>query len=118
MNPHDDITDDDWTPDERQLFASLSRERSPSEELKERTLDAVRRRHSPMRRAAPGRAYALVLGAIAAVVIFIAGTLVGYAAARRARPSAGASRVESHNAVASATRDTTATNQLRYVVWY
>lgn len=118
MNPHDDITGDDWTPDERELFASLPRERIPSRRLKKRTLEAVRQLPSAAPRLAPRPGYLWLLGAVAAVSIFVAGTLVGYAAARRTTPSSGASRVESHDAVASAKRDTTTTNQMRYVVWY
>ena len=125
MARHDDISNDDWTPDERELFASLPRERTPPSELRVRTFNAVwGRPHRVGGRVtahamASARPYALAIAAAAAAVVFLAGTLVGFAMARRSAPINSTSRSTAHEAVATGPgkRDTT-TNQLRLVVWY
>ena len=43
MATHDEFTEDDWTPEESALLAALPNERVPSNELKARTIEAVRR---------------------------------------------------------------------------
>ena len=95
MSNHDELFDgDDWTPDENAQLSALSAEKRPPEELKRRTMEAMRRRGllGPHRVATPRRVVALLA---AASVIFIAGALVGYVAARRAAPRDNQARVSS-----------------------
>ena len=125
MATHDDIPDDDWTPEERELLASLPRERTPPSELRVRTFNAVLGRphrvggRMTAHAMASARPYALAIAAAAAAVIFLAGTLVGFAMARRSTPLGGASRSTNHEAVATTpVKQDTTVNQLRLVVWY
>jgi hypothetical protein len=115
---HGDRTNDDRTPEERELFASLATERTPPSALKARTLDAVHRQYPRVQRSATLRTSRLVLATAAALVIFIAGTVVGYVAARRATPISDTAHSATHEDLASAKRDSATINQLRYVVWY
>ena len=107
-------TQDDWTPEERQLLEALPIERIPPHDLKERTAQAVRGLHAHSHRA-PMRMAALVG---AAAVIFAAGTLVGYVAATRAAPPAKDSQSSKRDAVANAEPQSPSIQQVRYVVWY
>ena len=119
MSNHDEFenTQDDWTPDERRLFAALPLERIPPHELKARTVQAVRglnpvAAHS---RRSPFRTIAI---AGAAAVIFVAGTLVGYLAATRPAQPPRDSHAPKREAVAGAERESPSIQQVRYVVWY
>ena len=82
MTIHDDYPDDEFTPEENALLASLPRERAPSVELKARTLDAVRH-HTGMAAIERGFSRNTFVLAAAACLIFIAGAVIGFAAARR-----------------------------------
>jgi hypothetical protein len=116
MTPHDEFTEDDWTPDERALFAALPQERIPPGELKARTTDALRRRglldHQPVARST----HVLALVA-AASAIFIAGALVGYAAAQRSVRPIDNTRAATRHDVAEAPADGS-NPPTRHVVWY
>lgn len=131
MRPHEEFLEDDWTPEERERLASLPAERIPPSELKTRTVAALRRgglvdgsasgmlemtdRATRRSRATLAMAAALVA---AASLIFIAGALVGYVAARRAARTTDESRTASREAVANA-REAGSTLQPRsHVVWY
>ena len=119
MSTHDEHVNanDEWTPEERLLLAALPRERIPPNDLKARTAQAVRRFNATEMRSirSPRRTIAI---AGAAAAIFIAGTLVGYVAARRSTQTTNAPSIAKREAVAKAQQETPNINQLRYVVWY
>lgn len=118
MTAHDDYSEDDWTPDENALLASLPRERVPSAELKARTLDAVRHPIglTTIERRSSRNAFIL---AAAACLIFIAGAVVGFAAARRvARPSNVPPVAASNRAVARSDAPILILQPEGHVVWY
>jgi hypothetical protein len=117
MRSHDEFTEDEWTPEERAQLVSLPTERIPPSELKGKTMDAVRRNGfvGRQRIVTPRRVLALVA---AASLIFIAGALVGYAAARRTARPADDGRVANREAVANAENSKTNSQQTRHVVWY
>jgi hypothetical protein len=116
MTTHDEFTEDDWTPEERALLASLPQGRIPPSELKARTIDALRRRALLDRRPAARPAHVLALIA-AACAIFIAGTLVGYAAAQRSVKPIVGTRTATPRDVAEAAA-TSNNPPTRHVVWY
>ena len=116
MDTHDQFIEDDWTPEERALLASLPRERIPSSQLKTRTTDLIRRGGSFERpRVAFRRSVALIA---AACLIFIAGTLVGYAVARRATLPSDEARNGTRQAVAKTESETPTNPPTRNVIWY
>ena len=116
MGTHDEFTEDDWTPEERALLASLPRERIPPSQLKARTIDTIRRGGAFERpHLASRRTVALIA---AACLIFIAGTLVGYAAARRATRPSNEARTGTRQAVAKTESETTINQPMRNVIWY
>lgn len=133
MATHNEFTEDDWTPEERALFASLPSERIPPSELKTRTIDAVLRHAAPARRPIASRRRAFLLAA-ASSLIFIAGAFVGYAAARRSLHPVNESRMattrqevaragsesSSANPTGTGLNTSTTTNSqpTRHVVWY
>jgi hypothetical protein len=108
----------EWTLEENALRAALPMEKSPSPELKRRTVEELSRRallggsvaHSNR------RVFALLA---AASVIFIAGAFVGYAAAQRsAKPVDDARMANAPQAVAKAASVKTDSQPTRYIVWY
>ena len=119
MSMRDDIddTDDDWTSDERQLLAALSRERIPPPELKARTLQAMRQQYGANARSRRSARRTIVLAAAAAVV-FTAGTLVGYLAGRHSALPANNTQVVKSAAVARAQTASPTLLQVKYVIWY
>lgn len=117
MTAHDDCNEDEWTPDENALLASLPRERVPSPELKVRTLDAVR--HNVGATIGRGSSRKTFILAAAACLIFIAGALVGFAAARRvARPSNEPPVAASNRSVARSDAPILILQPEGHVVWY
>jgi len=116
MTAHDDFTEDDWTPEERALFASLPPERIPPSQLKARTIDALRRRELLDRQPVARPIHVLALVA-AASVIFIAGALVGYAAAQRSVRPIDNTRTATRHDVAEAPANGS-NPPTRHVVWY
>ena len=118
MATHDDFNEDEWTPEESALLASLPRERVPSAALKARTTDAVRRLAgaTPIGHRSSRRALML---AAAACLIFIAGAVVGFAAAKRAaRPSTEPPVAATGHAVARSNAPVLILQPTRHVVWY
>jgi hypothetical protein len=110
--------DDEWTPEENAMFASLPRERIPSAELKVRTLDALRYRvgATTIERRSSRNIFIL---AAAACLIFIAGAVVGFAAARRAaRPASEPPVTASNRAVARSDAPILILQPEGHVVWY
>jgi hypothetical protein len=117
MSTHDEFLEgEDWSVEERAQLAALSRERIPHYEVKSKTVVAL---HShgflavPVK-TSPRRTIALVA---AASVIFIAGALVGYFAARRAPAPDTQPRVANREQVARA-ESANNTQPVRHVVWY
>ena len=107
---------DEWSADETEQLRSLARERIPSHQLKARTIAALHN-HGFLAvpvSASPRRTIALVA---AASVIFIAGALVGYLAARRAPASDVPPRVANREQVAQA-ESVNNNRPVRHVVWY
>lgn len=117
MVGRDEFTEDDWTPEERALLASLPTERTASDALKRRTMDALhsRRLLGTRTTTAPKRILALVA---AASLIFITGALVGYAVAQRSTKPVDATRTATSQDVARAGGATTNNPPARHVVWY
>ena len=118
MTAHDEYNEDEWTPEENGLLASLPRERVPSAELKVRTLDAVRLNvgATTIGRGSSRKTFIL---AAAACLIFIAGAVVGFAAARRvARPSNEPPVAASNRAVARSDAPILILQPEGHVVWY
>jgi len=118
MTRNDEYSDDEWTPEENALFAALARERVPSAELKARTLDAVR--HSvgatTIGRGSSRKTFIL---AAAASLIFLAGAIVGFAAARRVgRSSSEPPATASNRAVARSDAPILILQPEGHVVWY
>jgi hypothetical protein len=118
MNTNHGYSDDEWTPEENAMFASLPRERIPSAELKVRTLDAVRQHvgATTIRRGSSRKTFIL---AAAACLIFIAGAIVGFAAARRVGRSSSEPPVTASNrAVARSDAPILILQPEGHVVWY
>ena len=112
---HHESQKEDWSPEEYARLKALPDHRMPSRNLKRRTIEAAiaggylrPRRYRIARR--------IVLLA-AASVIFAAGTLLGYALARRTKLPAAASRSANAEAVAS-TGFTINNDPRRRIVWY
>jgi hypothetical protein len=116
MNDNEEFLEEShWSRDETILMSTLARERIPSHELKGRTIAALHQNGflaSPS--GSPRRTIALLA---AASVIFIAGALVGYFAARRAPAAEVPSRMANREQVAQA-ESATNTQPVRHVVWY
>ena len=118
MARHDEFNENEWTPEESALFASLPLERVPSAELKARTTDAVRHHVGTTRIEHRSSRRALMLAA-AACLIFIAGAVVGFAAARRAtRPSTEPPVAANGQAVARSSAPILILQPTRQAVWY
>jgi hypothetical protein len=116
MVDRDEFAEEIWTPDEQARLASLPLERVAPDELKARTMDALRARGLLGLRSGkrPGRILAVLA---AASLIFAAGALVGYAAARRSTPPATETRATTSQDVARASGPTTVSPK-RHVIWY
>ena len=117
MSKQDEFLEgDEWSADENAQLRSLARERIPSHELKGRTVAAWHDHGflaTPVS-ASPRRTMALLA---AASVIFIAGALVGYFAARRSPAPEVQPRMANREQVAQA--ESVNNNQpVRHVVWY
>lgn len=117
MSKQDEFLEgDEWSADENAQLGSLARERIPSHELKGKTIAALHGHGflaAPVS-ASPRRTMALLA---AASVIFIAGALVGYLAARRAPAPAVEPRMANREQVAQA-ESVNNTKPVRHVVWY
>ena len=108
--------DNEWTPEELAQIRALDAERAPSVGLKARTVGSLRARHLIGAHWSPGLRSVFALAA--AAVVFVAGTVVGYAAgARRATlqpavapPAAAVARVDSSGAAQRP--------QTRQVIWF
>jgi hypothetical protein len=116
MVDRDEFAEDSSTPEEKARLASLPRERTSPDELKARTMDALRARGLLGLRSGkrPGRVLAILA---AASLIFAAGALVGYAAARRSTTPATDIRATTSQDVARAGAPT-ANSPARHVIWY
>ena len=116
MATHDDFNENEWTPEERALFDALPTDRIPPIGLKARTIDAVGLRRPNATWMSPRSMMAI---AVAASLIFIAGALVGFAAARRvAKPINDARAKTQTEAVVRADSPTSNNQPTRHVVWY
>jgi hypothetical protein len=106
--------ENEWTPEEQAHVEALSTHRVPPAELKPRTVRALRDRgYIGPRVVSP---WIVVAGLVAATIIFVVGTMVGYAAAsRRVTPS---TPVTVATARAVAQIDSTEKTPARHVVWY
>jgi hypothetical protein len=113
--PHE-LTGDEWTAAERAQLDALATERAPSPDLKGRTIAAARAA-GYLRPKSPVTATRTIKLLAAASLIFAAGTVVGYALARRAvsRASRASANREAVAAVSSFVIDT---DPGRHVVWY
>jgi len=108
--------DNEWTPAELAQLRALDSERTPSAGLKARTVTSLRTRHLIGAHWSPGLRSVFALAA--AAVVFVAGTVVGYAAGSRratvpaavAPPAAAVARVDSSG---PAQRP-----QTRQVIWF
>lgn len=113
---YDQQFDNEWTPEELAQLRALDSERAPTAALKARTVSSLKARNLMGARWSPGLRSVLALAA--ASVVFVAGTVVGYAAgARRATvptavapPAAALAKADSSGA---AQRQTT-----RQVIWF
>jgi len=107
----------EWTADERARFAALSTERLPPPELEQRTVAALRERGMLGRRSRFSPAVIIGL-LLAASIVFVAGALVGYAAANR-KPAVVPDRsVASTRSVAQLDSADSTARRARHVVWY
>lgn len=119
MKANDDrsFDENEWTPEERARLGALSAERVPPPELERRTVSALRQQGLVGGRWRVSTRF--VVGALlAASAVFVAGALVGYAAAnRRAAPSAPPA-VASNRAVAQIESTVVPAAPAKHVVWY
>ena len=107
---------DEWSADESAQLRSLARERIPSHELKGKTVAALHS-HGFLAAQASGSPRRMIALLAAASVIFIAGALVGYFAARRSPAPEVQPRMANREQVAQA--ESVNNNQpVRHVVWY
>ncbi len=117
MNKQDEFFDgDEWSAEENAQIRSLPQERVPPHALKGKTIAALHHHGflaAPVS-ASPRRTIALLA---AASVIFIAGALVGYLAARRAPVPDVEPRMANREQVAKA-ESVSNTQPVRHVVWY
>jgi hypothetical protein len=115
MTP-EEFEGDEWSAEDKALLASMARERIPSHALKSRTIAALHNHGFLIapNSAAPRRTIALLA---AASVIFIAGALVGYFAARRAPAAETQPRVANRDQLAKA-ESANNIQPVRHVVWY
>lgn len=118
MNKQDEFLEgDEWSAEERAQLESLANERIPSHALKGRTIAALHNHGflaAAPASASPRRTIALLA---AASLIFIAGALVGYLAARSAPAPAVEPRMANREQVAQA-ESVNNTKPVRHVVWY
>jgi hypothetical protein len=117
MSMHDESTNDEGNGEFDASVRSLPAERAPSREMKRRTLEAARAAGYVRATQRPTVARSVALIAAAALV-FLAGTLVGYALPRRAAPAAGTADSANHEAVALAPGFTINSEPKRHIVWY
>jgi hypothetical protein len=115
---------DGWTAEEGVRLAEVGQHRSPRDELKARTVAALRERRLiglDAQRHLPRR---LAIGlAAAATIVFAAGVLAGYGIASRRRDDAGPNAVTpvSSTAAREVARMDSASTQAstgRHVVWF
>lgn len=117
MSTHDESMNDDWTAEERARLASLPRERIPPHDLKRRTIEAARAAGHLRERPTYVRRHTLAL-VVTASAIFVAGTFLGYALARREAPQTKTTASTRHDGLASTQGFTINTDSGRHVVWY
>jgi hypothetical protein len=117
MKEHNEFFEStEWSAEEHAQIGSLARERIPSHALKGRTI-ATLHHHGFLAapaNASPRRMIALLA---AASVIFIAGALVGYLAARRATAPDVEPRMANRDQVAQ-TESVNNNQPVRHVIWY
>jgi hypothetical protein len=113
---HEEFDTDEWSAEDKTLLASMARERVASHALKGRTMAALHDHGflTTASSASPRRTIALLA---AASVIFIAGALVGYFAARRAPVPDTLPRVANRDQLAKA-ESANNIQPVRHVVWY
>jgi hypothetical protein len=117
MSMHDESMNDEWNGEVDARLKSLPADRAPSREMKRRTLEAARAAGHVRAKPRPTVARSVAVIAAAALV-FLAGTLVGYALPRRAAPAAGTADSANHEAVALAPGFTINSEPKRHIVWY
>lgn len=119
MKPNDDrsFDENEWTPEERARLGALSAERVPRPELESRTVSALQQQGLlGGRRRISAR---FVVGALlAASAVFVAGALVGYAAANRRPAPSAPPTVASTRAVAQIESTVVPAAPSKHVVWY
>ena len=115
MNTHDESMSE-WTEDDAARLAALPRERIQPHDLKRRTLAAAR--SAGYLRSRPKRVGLTIALAAAASAIFVAGTLLGYALARRAAPQPKTTASTHSDGLASTQGFRINTDTGRHVVWY
>ena len=116
MSLHDESMNDGWTPDEAERLAALPLERIPPHDLKRRTIEAARSAgHLRSRPTYIRRSVALL---VAASAIFVAGTLLGYALARRATPQPKTTAATRSDGLAFTQSFKINSDSGRHVVWY
>lgn len=115
---HDPFNDNDWTPAERAMFDALRAERTPSPELKQRTIAALERR-GLLRRTRSVSPTTIVAVLLAASVVFIAGAIAGYTTAEhRARIQAEEHQPSVRDVARIDSVPATSTTSARHVVWF
>ena len=118
MNSEQESFDqNEWSSDERAQLDALTRELAPRPELKTRTILALRS-NGQLRSARDISLRAVVGLLLAASLVFSAGALVGYTAARRHATTPVEAANPAQHEVARVDSDTTAAPAVRHVVWY
>jgi hypothetical protein len=118
MKPNDDrsFDENEWTPEERARLGALNAERVPPPELEWRTLSALKQQGMLGGRQRLSTRF--VVGALlAASAVFVAGALVGYAAANR-RPAAIAPPAVASTRAVAQIESTVPATPAKHVVWY
>jgi hypothetical protein len=116
MNDHKDSLNEEWSAEDQARLAAMQTGRTPSPDLKRRTMTAARAagflRPKPRVR---GVTLALVA---AASLVFAAGALLGYELGRRATTPANAGSAANHEAVAAARAINIESDPKRQIIWY
>ena|SRR5436190_1873118 len=107
--------DNEWTPEELAQLRALDSGRTPSAELKARTVSSLRARHLIGAHWSSERRSVFMLAA--AAVVFVAGTVVGYAVGAR-RATAPAAVATPAAAVARVDSSGVTQRQQRQVIWF
>jgi hypothetical protein len=109
--------DNEWTPEELAQLRALEPERAPNLALKARTVSSLQARNLIGARWSPGLRSVLVLAA--ASVVFVAGTIVGYAAgARRATLPATAAPAAAAALAKADSSGAAQRQQTRQIIWF